>query len=96
MAKLYCRNHHRGLQGDKGLCPECAAVVAYAAERTNRCPHLHKGICETCAIQCYKPEMRQNIRQIMTYSGPRMLIHHPLMAIRHLIKKITLSRKEKV
>jgi hypothetical protein len=29
--------------------------------------------------------MRERIREVMRYSGPRMLLSHPLMAIRHLI-----------
>jgi len=91
MAQLYCRDHHRGIQGENNLCPECREVVEYSAERTRRCPHLHKGICESCTIQCYKPEMRAKIRTIMAYSGPRMTTHHPVMACRHIAKKISLK-----
>lgn len=91
MAQLYCHDHHHGLQGENGLCSECSEVVEYSAQRTRRCPHLHKGICEACEIQCYKPEMRAKIRTIMAYSGPRMITHHPVMAIRHVAKKISLK-----
>jgi hypothetical protein len=35
--------------------------------------------------------MREKIRQVMRFSGPRMIIHHPVMAIRHVIE----SKKEK-
>jgi len=38
-------------------------------------------------VHCYKPAMRENIRAVMRYSGPRMISHHPLMAIQHLIDK---------
>ena len=31
-----------------------------------------------------KPEMREKIRQVMRYSGPRMIFHHPIAALRHL------------
>ena len=34
---------------------------------------------------CYKPEMRERIRQVMRYSGPRMITKHPVAAIRHLL-----------
>lgn len=91
MAKLYCRDHHCGSQDKNGLCPECSEIANYALQRTKKCPHLHKGICEACEIQCYKPSMRAGIRKIMAYSGPRMITHHPVMAIRHVIKKITLK-----
>jgi hypothetical protein len=35
--------------------------------------------------------MREKIREIMRFSGPRMIFYHPIMAIRHLIE----SKKEK-
>ena len=95
MAQLYCRTNHRGLQQENGLCEECSALVRYAQERTMRCPHEHKGTCENCDIQCYKPAMRQGIRRIMAYSGPRMIIHHPVLAVRHVVKKLTYSDKQK-
>ena len=28
--------------------------------------------------------MRQKIRAVMRFSGPRMIFYHPVMAIRHL------------
>lgn len=87
MAEIYCRGHRHIRAANERLCPECAETVGYAIARTHACPHQHKGTCDTCQIQCYKPDMRQRIRTIMAYSGPRMLFHHPIMAIRHLAKK---------
>ena len=29
--------------------------------------------------------MRARIREVMRYAGPRMLLSHPLMALRHLL-----------
>jgi hypothetical protein len=29
--------------------------------------------------------MRENIRKVMRYAGPRMIYHHPIMALRHLL-----------
>lgn len=31
--------------------------------------------------------MKEKIRNVMRYSGPRMILHHPIMAIRHVIDK---------
>jgi hypothetical protein len=28
--------------------------------------------------------MRQQIKDVMRYAGPRMLYHHPILAIRHI------------
>jgi hypothetical protein len=31
--------------------------------------------------------MQQRIRDVMRYAGPRMLYHHPIAAIRHMLGK---------
>ena len=89
MIALYCRKNH----GTKsGLCPDCAAVESYAHQRSDHCPFMeNKTFCSNCKVHCYKPEMREKIREIMRFSGPRMLFYHPIMAIRHLIA----SKREK-
>lgn len=43
-----------------------------------------KTFCSACKIHCYRAHRREQIRQVMCYSGPRMLLHHPLMTLRHL------------
>ena len=47
----------------------------------------HKTSCEECGNHCYAPAQREQIRAIMRYAGPRMILHHPVAAIRHLLKK---------
>ncbi|WP_417761203.1 nitrous oxide-stimulated promoter family protein [Shewanella sp.] len=82
MTELYCRVHHHPT--DK-LCDDCRALIAYAETRLDRCPYGHsKPACRHCPIHCYKPEPKASIQQIMRYSGPRMLLRHPLLALRHL------------
>lgn len=89
MIVLYCRKRH----ANKGtLCPECAALDAYARSRSDACPFMEtKTFCSNCRVHCYKPEMREKIRQVMRYCGPRMIFYHPIPAVRHVIE----SRKEK-
>jgi hypothetical protein len=29
--------------------------------------------------------MREKVKKVMRYSGPRMLWHHPILAVHHLI-----------
>lgn len=31
-------------------------------------------------------QKREAIRQVMRWSGPRMLFHHPVLAVRHLME----------
>jgi hypothetical protein len=89
MIELYCKKNH-GKNG--GLCPECTALNEYARLRSDKCPFMEtKTFCSNCKVHCYKPEMREKIREVMRFSGPRMIFHHPIMAIRHLIE----SRREK-
>lgn len=89
MIALYCRKQHRS---KGGLCPECAELAEYARQRSDKCPFMEtKTFCSNCRVHCYKPEMREKIRAVMRFSGPRMLFSHPAAAIRHLFE----TRKEK-
>lgn len=91
MIALYCRKQH----GTKGkLCPDCAALDEYARQRSDKCPFMEtKTFCSNCKVHCYKPEMREKIRAVMRFSGPRMLFHHPIPAIRHVIETKKEQRK---
>ena len=85
MIHLYCRGNHR--QPAKGvLCSECQELLEYAKARSAQCPFMEKKtFCSNCKVHCYKPEMRENIRRVMRYSGPRMLLHRPGLALWHVI-----------
>lgn len=89
MIALYCRKNH----GTKhGLCADCAALDAYAQMRSDKCPFMEtKTFCSNCKVHCYKPAMREKIREVMRFSGPRMLTVHPVLAVRHVIE----SKREK-
>lgn len=84
MIRLYCKKQHH-TKGE--LCEECAAMTAYAELRSDKCPFMEtKTFCANCKVHCYKPEMREKIRAVMRFSGPRMIFHHPVAAIRHVIE----------
>lgn len=90
MINLYCRKNHGSKKGT--LCPECAELAAYAQMRSDKCPFMEsKTFCSNCKIHCYNPEMRKKIRKVMAFSGSRMIFHHPILAVRHLIE----TKKEK-
>lgn len=83
MIGIYCRDHH-GCR--RGLCEECAALLAYAAQRLDKCPFQEdKPVCAQCLVHCYKPDLRERVRLVMKYAGPRMIFRHPVLAIRHLV-----------
>ena len=83
MVRIYCRYHH----GTKiNPCTECRELIDYAGKRLNLCPfQADKPTCGNCTVHCYKPKMREHIRRVMRFAGPRMIWHHPIMALRHLL-----------
>ena len=88
MIELYCRKKH----GGKDLCAECAELTEYARTRSDKCPFMEtKTFCSNCKVHCYKPDMREKIRAVMRFSGPRMLFSHPIMALHHVMA----TKKEK-
>lgn len=89
MIRLYCQKKHGT---GHGLCDECRALNDYAVQRSDHCPFMeNKTFCSNCRVHCYKPQMREKIRAVMRFAGPRMIFRHPVMAIRHVIE----SKKEK-
>ena len=85
MVALYCRKNH----GGKELCVECVQLLDYACQRSEKCPNIEmKTFCAYCKTHCYTPIMRENIRKVMRFSGPRMLLYHPIAAMRHLVDRI--------
>ena len=44
-----------------------------------------KTFCSSCKVHCYRKEQRDKIKEVMRFSGPYMLLYHPLMALRHMI-----------
>lgn len=88
MIAMYCKKHHADARGSKHLCPECAELSSYAQERSEHCPIMEsKTFCSNCTVHCYSPAMRERICEVMRYSGPRMPLHHPALALWYLICK---------
>ncbi len=100
MIRLYCRKNHKEHwktgESQGQLCPFCQELADYARFRSQKCPFMeHKTFCANCKVHCYKPQMREQIRIVMRFSGPRMLFWHPGMAIWHLVCSIREKRKQK-
>lgn len=84
MIEVYCHAQHGKRDG---LCPQCAEIDAYARERSDRCPVMeNKTFCSNCPVHCYRPEMRERIREVMRFAGPRMITRRPIAAMRHVIE----------
>ncbi len=92
----YCRAKHgerasfplpEDLSGDfpRGveLCPDCAQFLAYALERRRRCPLDPKPSCKHCHVHCYSKAYRARVREIMAFSGRRMILRGRLDSLWH-------------
>ncbi len=86
MIAIYCRHKHAS---SESICDDCKSVELYAHERLDKCRFGdNKPTCEKCPIHCYKPVLRQQMRVIMRYSGPRMVFYYPIKAVKHLLHNI--------
>ncbi len=79
------RMHCRGLHGSRDtLCHDCRELVEYARRRVSKCPFQEgKTTCAKCPVHCFKPVMRERVRAVMRYAGPRMLYRHPVLTLLH-------------
>jgi predicted amidophosphoribosyltransferase len=83
MIRIHCRKLHHGGQP---LCTECGELLEYARLRLKKCPFQQgKTTCGKCPVHCYKPAMREKIRKVMRYVGPRMMLHHPFLGFMHMV-----------
>lgn len=85
MIALYCHGVHHSVKGQ--LCENCRLLWQYVEKRLDHCPFgAAKDFCSFCPHPCYEKTMQQRIRQVMRYSGRRVLLYRPLWAIRHVIR----------
>lgn len=95
---FYCRSLHGRQQsfasrilalGGEGelrkipLCNSCHELLRYALERRQRCPLDPKPSCKHCPVHCYAPARRAEIRELMRYSGMRLLLRGRLDLLWH-------------
>lgn len=99
---IYCRGRHAGrdrraLASDgvaagvysriPKVCNECAELLRYAEKRRAYCPKDPKPFCSYCDTHCYRADMRESMREVMRYAGPRSMFHgHAVDGLRHLIE----------
>lgn len=85
MIQLYCRQK----EGHETLCDSCRELLEYAIRRLDRCRYgVAKPTCRKCPIHCYRPDMKARIQAVMRWASPRMLFHHPLAAVKHLLREL--------
>lgn len=87
---IYCTYKHRaepklpaalksfnvaGIAGrELRLCEDCRKLLAHAFRKRSACPMDPKPACRHCPEHCYHPTYRRQIREVMKYSGWRLLV----------------------
>lgn len=84
MIRYYCDSRHDSLAGS--LCENCTELLDYSHSRLDSCSYGEdKPTCRKCEIHCYRPAMREEIRRVMRFSGPRLALRAPADWIRHWV-----------
>ena len=82
MIEMYCHLIH----DTNILCIECQNILGYSNLRLEKCMYgFEKPTCLNCPTHCYQKTKKEQIKIIMRFSGPRMIIHHPYLAIMHIL-----------
>lgn len=85
MIRLNCEKNH---ESHDGLCESCESLTSYSIQRLNTCQFgAKKPACSKCPVHCYSKNRRKEIKEVMRFSGPRMIYKHPYLAIFHVIDK---------
>ena len=87
---LYCRGHHDTASEP---CADCGRLLEHAVQCLERCPYQQdKPVCGICPTHCYEPAARERIRRMMRFTGPRMLVRHPVLTILHIADALRMAR----
>ena len=70
--------------GERRLCPECTSFLEYAITKRMKCPQeAQKPTCKHCRIHCYAGPQLVKIKEIMAYSGRRLMLRGRLDYLWH-------------
>lgn len=99
--QVYCRGRHRGavrgpielkvggaaarIARGVTLCPSCGRLLSHAFVKRMWCPMDPKPACKHCPQHCYHPKYRRQIREVMKYSGWRLLLSGRVDYLLHLL-----------
>ncbi len=99
--EFYCARKHRGalrsavtmkcfdLAAIAGhevcLCPDCAKLCMHAVTKRAACPLDPKPQCKHCPEHCYHPRYREKIREVMRFSGMRLVLRGRVDYLAHLL-----------
>ena len=98
---IYCRHRHAGapkhatrlkthdveaIAGEPlELCNACRKLLTHAFVKRTHCPMHPKPACKHCPSHCYHPTYRAQMRDVMKYSGRRLVLSGRLDLLLHLL-----------
>ena len=86
LIERFCRDLHGSTSG---LCPDCRELLDAALARIEHCRLWpDKPVCAKCPVPCYPPALRERVRAVMRYAGPRLVWRHPWLAFRHALDRL--------
>lgn len=87
---VYCRHKHPDVEKHafdlKGfdfreigasapvLCRPCTMLLGHAFVKRAHCPFNPKPACKHCQSHCYQPMYREQIREVMRFSGRKLVL----------------------
>jgi hypothetical protein len=94
--EVYCAGKHGMVEraplelpaglGSRSLCQECATFLAYAVAKRLKCPlEVEKPTCKRCRIHCYDRPRREKVREVMAYSGRKLILKGRLDYLFHYL-----------
>lgn len=85
IVKLMIMRYCKGQKHSGRPCGDCGELIQYVEDKLDLCPFMEtKTYCSNCKVHCYKASMRMKIKEVMRYSGPRMIFSHPIITIDHV------------
>ena len=83
MIETYCK---KKCKSKEIPCEECQDLIEYSNMRIDKCPHMEsKSFCSSCKTHCYDAEYKEKIKIVMRFSGPRIILYHPIVTLKHMI-----------
>lgn len=65
------------------LCPDCQKLLSHGMAKLLLCTQDPKPMCKKCQVHCYAPGYRENIREVMKFSGLYLVRHGRLDLMAH-------------
>jgi len=67
------------------LCDSCRKLLMHAFVKRSACPMAPKPACKHCPKHCYQPVYRAQIREVMKYSGRRLVLSGRVDYLFHML-----------